>query len=56
MEMSDRLTRWAAIFAGVVLLVALLIAGDYGGALALVIGVILGVANAPMVARWLGPY
>ena len=49
---TDRLARWTGIFAVTVLFVALLIAGDYGGALALVIGIILGVANAPMVARF----
>jgi len=49
---SDRLARWTAILACAALLVALLIVGDYSGALALVIGIILGVANAQVI-YWL---
>ena len=52
---TDRLTRWTAIFAVAVLFVALLIVGDYSGAVALVIGICLGVANAPVIAGFFGP-
>lgn len=47
----DKIGRWTAIFATAVLLVALLIVGDYSGALGVVIGVCLGVANAPFIIR-----
>lgn len=47
----DKIGRWTAIFATVVLLVAMLIAGDYSGALGVVVGVCLGIANAPFIIR-----